>query len=56
MSVTVNNDVKVDLTKPPEEWGLAEIEAELAKRGALSAINGNGNGHGAAKPKETAKR
>lgn len=56
LTVNVNNDVKVDLTKPPEEWGLAEIEAELAKRGALSAINGNGNGNGAAKPKETAKR
>tara|TARA_R110000868_G_scaffold24355_2_gene96313 strand:+ start:197 stop:781 length:585 start_codon:yes stop_codon:yes gene_type:complete len=46
VAVTVNNDVKVDLQKPPEEWGQAEIEAELARRGApVPGTNGNGNGH-----------
>lgn len=51
VTVNVNNETRVDLSKPPEECGLAELEAELARRGALGAINGNGNG----KPKETAK-
>jgi hypothetical protein len=51
VAVTVNNDVKVDLAKPPEEWGPAEIEAELKRRGAPvpEAITKNGNGH--AKPR-----
>ena len=35
VAVTVNNETQVDLTKPPEEWGQAELEAELQRRGAL---------------------
>jgi hypothetical protein len=31
VNVTVNNEVKVDTSKPPEQWGAAELEAELAK-------------------------
>lgn len=35
IAVTVNNDVAVDLSKPVEEWGQAELEAELKRRGAI---------------------
>jgi hypothetical protein len=35
VAVTVHNDVTVDTTKPPEEWGEGELRAELARRGAL---------------------
>jgi hypothetical protein len=35
VAVTVNNSVEVDGTKPPEEWGVAELEAELKRRGAM---------------------
>lgn len=50
VNVTVNNEVKVDTSKPPETWGQAEIEAELRKMGhvpittrtARTATNGNG--------------
>jgi hypothetical protein len=35
VAVTVNNSVAVDTTKPPEEWGEAELRAELARRGVL---------------------
>ena len=48
VAVTVNNETKVDLSKPPEEWGQAEIEAELKRRGAMlerPKFPTNGNGH-----------
>jgi hypothetical protein len=35
VAVTVNNSVAVDTSKPPEEWGEAELRSELARRGAL---------------------
>ena len=47
VAVTVNNETSVDLSKPPEEWGQAEIEAELRRRGAMPVppkLNGNGHG------------
>lgn len=44
VAVTVNNETKVDLSKPPEEWGMAEIEEELRRRGALPTKNGKGHG------------
>lgn len=37
MTVNVTNGVTVDLSKPPEEWGEAELRAELERRGALPA-------------------
>lgn len=49
VNVTVNNEhgITVDLNKPPEQWGEAEIKAALAKSGGLEEITGrvNGNGH-----------
>ena len=33
VAVTVNNEVSVDTGRPPEEWGRAEIIAELRRRG-----------------------
>ena len=46
VSVVVNNEtgVTVDLSKPPEEWGEAEIKAALAHSGGLEAITGKTNG------------
>jgi DNA-binding XRE family transcriptional regulator len=35
VALTVNNGEVVDLSKPPEEWGQAEIIAELRRRGEL---------------------
>lgn len=35
VQVDVHTDVRVDLSKPMEEWGEAELRAELARRGAL---------------------
>lgn len=35
VAVTVHNDVMVDTSKAPEEWGEAELRDELARRGAL---------------------
>ena len=35
VEVTVNNETTVDLTKPIEDWGRSELEAELRRRGAL---------------------
>lgn len=42
VSVTVNNDVgvKVDLSKPPEDWCQAELEEALKQRGALESVAG----------------
>lgn len=37
MELSLHNSVKVDTGRPVEEWGEAEIRAELAKRGALPA-------------------
>lgn len=37
VAVTVHNDLTVDTSKAPEEWGEAELRAELARRGALPA-------------------
>ena len=34
VAVTVHNSVAVDLNQPAEECGVAELEAELARRGA----------------------
>lgn len=51
VSVTVQNDVSVDLSKPPEEWGQAELEAELKRRGAIPSPAANGhNSSTTAKP------
>ena len=49
VAVTVNNEVTVDTSKPPEEWGAKEIEAQLRKMGVdpitsqtpLNKRNGN---------------
>lgn len=35
VEVTVQNDVRVDLGKPVEEWGEPELRAELERRGAM---------------------
>jgi transcriptional regulator with XRE-family HTH domain len=45
VSVNIHNEVKADLSKPVEEWGEAEFEAELRKRGVIVPKAGNGNGH-----------
>lgn len=46
VQVNVNNEVKVDLTKEPEDWSEAEIAAELKRRGApVPEPIKNGNGH-----------
>ena len=42
VSVVVNNEVQVDLTKPFEECGQAELEAELKRRGAFPDLHRNG--------------
>lgn len=46
LNLTVNHEtgVSVDLTKPPEQWSQAELEAALKKSGGLDAINGRGTG------------
>lgn len=43
VNVTVNNEVTVDTTKPPEQWGQAELIAELHKLGIkpITAQNGH---------------
>jgi hypothetical protein len=41
VNITVNNETNVDMSKPLEEWGPKEIEAELQRRGALPQIRGN---------------
>ncbi len=48
VAVTVNNDVTVDTSKPPEQWGAKEIEAELRRQGyapitTTTPLNGNGH-------------
>ena len=45
VAVNIHNEVKADLGKPVEEWGEAEFEAELKKRGVLVPKATNGNGH-----------
>lgn len=45
VEVTLHNEVAVDLSKPPEDWGQKEIEAALRKSGGLEAITGSLNGH-----------
>ena len=46
ISVVVNNDLQVDLSKPVEEWGQPELEAELRRRGALPSLQqARTNGH-----------
>lgn len=46
VAVTLNNNIKLDLTKEPEDWTEAEIEAELKRRGApVPEPSRNGNGH-----------
>ncbi len=53
VNVTVNNEtgVKVDMSKPPEEWTVAELEEALRRSGGLEAIKGNGH-----EPKKEGKR
>ena len=38
VSVSVNNSITVDTSRPVEEWGAAELETELARRNALPKI------------------
>jgi hypothetical protein len=38
VSVTLNNDVKVDTSRPVEQWGKAELRAELMRRNALPKL------------------
>lgn len=45
VSVNIHNEVKADLSKPVEEWGESEFEAELRKRGVLVPKAVTGNGH-----------
>lgn len=45
VAVNIHNEVKADLTKPVEEWGEAEFEAELRRRGVMVPKATNGNGH-----------
>ena len=35
VEVNINNSLRVDANIPPEEWGEAELRAELARRGAI---------------------
>lgn len=48
VTVNVNNDVKVDLSKPVGEWGPEELEAALAQMGEKLPAPPETNGH---KPK-----
>jgi len=45
VSINIHNEVKADLGKPVEEWGEAEFEAELKKRGVTVPKATNGSGH-----------
>ena len=40
VSVTLNNDVKVDASGPIEEMGEAELYSECKRRGLLPTVNG----------------
>jgi hypothetical protein len=46
VAVTVNAETNIDLSKPVEEWGANELEAELKRRGAMPVpvVIRNGNG------------
>lgn len=50
VDVKVDNQVTVDTSKPPEQWGAAELEAELKRQGVVpitsTSPRANGNGHG----------
>jgi hypothetical protein len=38
IALTLNNSIIVDTNRPVEEWGKAELRAELARRNALPKI------------------